>query len=86
MSVYHLPIINRSEIPYIYIYIHKCSWIGETGEWRERSLSCIQNYYNVEFNYKGAEPNFTIKHVGISNNILQNDSRSHISKYGHCDK
>lgn len=31
MSVYHLPIINRSEIPYIYIYIHKSIGQGQRG-------------------------------------------------------
>lgn len=62
MSVYHLPIINRSEIPYIYthIYIYAKAVDRERGEWRGRSLSYIENYYNVASNYKGAETNFTI--------------------------
>lgn len=59
----------------------------ERRAWRERSLSYAENYSNVAFNYKGAaEPNSTIEHVSISNNILQNDSPSHIIKYGHYDK
>jgi hypothetical protein len=37
-----------------------------------RSLSYIEKYYNVAFNYNGAEVNFMIQHVDFRNNILQN--------------
>ena len=78
MFGYHLPIINRSEIPYKYIYIyihtHTHTKAVDRGkwEWRVRSLSYIEKYYNVAFNYNGAEVNFMIQHVDFRNNILQN--------------
>jgi hypothetical protein len=66
MSGYHLPIINRSEIPYM--YIHTNAGDRREHEWRERRLSYIENYYNVAFSDNRTEPDFTIPHVG--NNIL----------------